>query len=413
MRFAFFTTIKYLFGRSRLGATGWISLLSSIAIFVVTAALVCVLSVYNGYVSLLLGGENRNLPELVIKPHSGDVLEVKKVEAKLSNAPYVKTFSSILISQGLLQDAQVQLFAQVYGVDSLYPKVVDVDRELLEGRFVTLPHSEKLEQLITPVTIGIALAAEGANFGSRGEESDALSLVFPKREGLINPLAPASAFVGTEVEVVGVLPAYSELVNRSIYMPIDTLRTLLGYSEGLASVLAIELAKDVDVEKAKEDIQTVLGAEYIVQNREEQQPELTILIKTERIMVYVIMLAILTLAAFNLASSLVMLIFEKEIDIKTLYMLGASSYQTAGIFAFTGILISSIGAVLGMLFGLGLCFLQESWEFLYSGEGINRLAFPIDVKLEDMAYIVLFSVLISALSASLPASMLWRNKTKN
>lgn len=410
MRFVLFTAVRYLFGRSHLGATGWISLLSSIAILVVTAALVCVLSVYNGYVSVLLSGESRNLPELMLKPRDGGLLALEPIRTKLSNSSVISAYSEILLSQGVLQNSQVELFAQVCGVDSTYTRVVSIEEGLLEGSFFSTQHYS--HQGITPITIGIALAAEGAS-SSEDTHSDGLRLTFPRREGLLNPLAPASAFISQSVAVVGVLPAYNESTNRTIYMPIDTLREVLNYGLDVASAVAIKLRPGEDIAEAKRQIQELVGDNWSLLTREEQQPELTILIKTERIMVYAIMLAILVLAAFNLASSLVMLIFEKEVDIKTFYMLGASSYQVAGIFAFTGILTSTIGSLVGLLLGIVLCLLQERWGFLYSGEGINRLPFPIDIQLDDLCYVVLASVLISAMSASFPASILGRKRNNH
>ncbi len=407
MRFAFFTALRYLFGRSRLGATGWISLVSSIAIMVVTAALVCVMSVYNGYVAMLLEGESRNYPELMIRARIGDKVHLDKLEGILKDTGLIHSYSPLLLTQGVLQSPKAELFADICGIDNRYTQVVSIDSGLQEGSFAPLVAYRSTTDAI-PMVLGIALAAEGAT-SNESDEEDQLSLTVPKREGLINPLAPASAFINQSVRVVGVLSAMNESSNRIAYMPIDAVRDLLNYDDNIASAIAMKVSHAISVAEAKERLTATLGEEYLVLDREEQQPELTTLIKTERVMVYLIMLAILTLAAFNLASSLVMLIYEKELDLRTLYMLGASPIQSASIFAFTGLLISGIGVLVGLSLGLILSVLQEHWGFLYSGEGINRLPFPIDIQFVDLAYILLATSLISFVSASLPASLLWKN----
>lgn len=407
MRFAFFTALRYLFGRSRLGATGWISLVSSIAIMVVTVALVCVMSVYNGYVAMLLEGESRNYPELMIRPRKGDKVYLDKLEGILKDTGLIHTYSPLLLTQGVLRSPKAELFADVCGIDNRYTQVVSIDSGLLEGSFAPLGAYRRAIDTI-PMVLGIALAAEGAT-SNEPDEEDQLRLTVPRREGLINPLAPASAFIDQPVSVVGVLSAMNEHSNRIAYMPIEAVRDLLSYDANIASAIAVKVNHAMSVTEAKERLTVTLGKEYVVLNREEQQPELTSLIKTERVMVYLIMLAILTLAAFNLASSLVMLIYEKELDLRTLYMLGASPTQSAGIFAFTGLLISGIGVLVGLSLGLTLSVLQQHWGFLYSGEGINRLPFPIDIQFVDLVYILLATSLISFVSAGLPASLLWKN----
>ncbi len=403
MYFPFFVAKRYLFGRSRLGATGWISLISAIAIAVVTAGLVCVLAVYNGYVAILLEGESNSIPELLIKPHEGMTFSTKSVESKLRQSDLVKHYSRILHSEGLLRSQSGEFMTEIYGVDESYLQVVQMDSALAEGSFL-VPSTTEGEEDVSPTTIGIALAIEGVGKGGETE----LSMLFPRREGLINPLALASAFVEQKLRLTGVLGNYNEQINKRVYTTLKGLQGSLNYTDDIASAIALKLHTGLDTEQSKARLSQLLGEEFIIQNREEQQPEQTLLIKAEKFMVYAIMCFILVLATFNLASSLAMLIMEKENDIKSLKALGAKPKQISSIFAMTGLLISSLGALLGLCLGIAFCLLQEHFGFIYSGEGLSRMPFPIDLKATDLFYIMLSTIVVAILSSSIPTRLIKR-----
>lgn len=405
MYFALFTARRYLLGRKRLGATGWITLISAIAIAIVTAALVTVLSVYNGYVAMLLGGEKASLPELLIKPSSSSLLDMRRVDSLLRLRELTSAHSAVLSAQGVLQSSGAQFYTEVYGVDSNYTHVLAMDSAMAEGAFLERDYipSQTSGQELSPITLGIALAVEGAV-----KESDSLGmqLLFPRREGFVNPLVAASNFVIADVYSVGVLPPYNEQINRRVYIPLEDLQGYLSYEPHQVSAVALSLRAGLEVDAVQEELSQLLGPDYKILSREEQQPELTFLIKAERVMVYLIMLFILILAAFNLASSLVMLILEKGKDLKTFRIMGASPSQIALIFSFTGFLTSGLGVAIGLIFGYLLCFVQGQYPFIYSGEGLSRMPFPIDLRWTDFASILLITTIITALSALLPLRIL-------
>lgn len=406
MRFALFTAKRYLFGRKHLGATGWISLISALAIGIVTAALVCVLAVYNGYVVMLLSGEENTSPELMIKPSKGLTMEADKLISQIEGRSDIEAISQVLTTQGLLHASGVDLVCEVYGIDSLYTRVVGIGSKMTEGEFCSTQATVP-DTVPASAAIGIALAAEGAT-----KESDSPAhLTFPKREGIINPLATASAFVQQPIHASGILPPYSEEVNRRVYLNISALRETLNYSGNFVSHLALKLHDSSNIDDIQNELQESLGEGYLVLNREEQQPELTLLIKAEKLMVYTIMLFILILAAFNLASSLVILTMEKAGDLSTLRAMGARRLQLASIFGFTGLMVSLIGSSIGLILGLSFCLLQQSFGFITSGEGASLMPFPIDIQALDIVYIMLATVIVSVLSASIPISLVARHNT--
>lgn len=401
MPFVVFTALRYLFGRSRLGAAGWISLISAVAIAVVTAALVCVLSVYNGYVALLLSGEVQSMPELLIKPREGKICDFAFISNQLQESNLVQAHSAVLQTQGVLRSGEVQTICEVYGVDEDYTQVVAIDSGLREGHF--LLSKQEYDEGLNPATVGIALAGEGIVPSLEGGR---VSLLFPRRQGLINPLAVASGFVDIPLSISGVLPPYNEQINRRIYIAISALREALNYDGQTVSAVALRPKEGISTEEVQAGLRQRLGADYLVLNREEQQPELTFLIKTEKVMVYAIMCFILVLATFNLASSLAMLVMEKGQDIQTLRALGASVHAISTLFALTGVFISGIGSVCGLVLGTAFCYLQQSFGFISSGEGLSRMVFPIDMRWQDIIYIILATFVVTSLSAIIPAGFI-------
>lgn len=401
MGFVSFTARRYLLGRSRLGAAGWISFISTLAIALVTAALVCVLSVYNGYVALLLKDEAQTMPTLLIRKQNGGNFDSQHLIQLLEQSELITNSSKLLITQGLLNAGGLKQMCEVYGVDNTYPEVVPIASSMSEGEFLT--SSIQNEEFVSS-TLGIGLATQGA---LRETEQPPI-LLFPRREGFINPLVATSGFIQQHINITGVLAPASERVNQRIYLPLDKLRSLLNYTGEDITALALSLKPQISTTQVQQKIQALIGTDYIVQNREEQQPELTLLIKTEKIMVYIIMCFILILATFSLASSIVMLIMEKQQDINIFRAMGLLPPTISMIFAQTGLFISGIGSALGLGLGLTLCLLQQSFSFIGSGEGLNRIPFPIDLQWQDLIYILLANFAVTMLSAGIPIGLMRR-----
>ena len=181
---------------------------------------------------------------------------------------------------------------------------------------------------------------------------------------------------------------------------------MLSVPQGVVSTIALKPDRSISQTTLRRALSPVLGTKYKLLNREEQYPERTFLIKSEKIMVYLIMTFILILAAFNLSSSLVMLIIEKRKNINTLISLGAQSNKIRWIFTLTGILTSTIGSIIGLSFGLAICLFQERFALLYTGEGASQLPFPVDVQLSDLGLILIITLIVSSISAFLPSIFL-------
>ena len=401
MSFVRLLAVRYLFSKTSLSATRWISITSAVAIGVVTAALVCVLSVYNGYTAMILASDNDSSTEYVIREVSQKNFDATPLLNQIKSSELSDKIHTglVLSSQGVIEIAGEHIPLQIHGINQAYSELVPLKKHIYDGTYIEFHHITHTPDIL----LGIGLLQKNSLNINLTENP---KLILPRRQGFINPLAPASAFEECSLRISGVLKPLSEDINKSAYIDIDVLQDMLSVPQGVVSAIALKADRSISPTTLRRALSPVLGTKYKLLNREEQYPERTFLIKSEKIMVYLIMTFILILAAFNLSSSLVMLIIEKRKNINTLISLGAQSNKIRWIFTLTGILTSTIGSIIGLSFGLTICLMQERFALLYTGEGASQLPFPVDVQLSDLGLILIITLIVSSISAFLPSIFL-------
>ena len=401
MSFVRLLAVRYLFSKTSLSATRWISIISAVAIGVVTAALVCVLSVYNGYTAMILASDNDSSTEYVIREVSQKNFDATPLLNQIQSSELSDKIHTglVLSSQGVIEIAGEHIPLQIHGINQAYSELVPLKKHIYDGTYIEFHHITHTPDIL----LGIGLLQKNSLNINLTENP---KLILPRRQGFINPLAPASAFEERSLRISGVLKPLSDDINKSAYIDIDVLQDMLSVPQGVVSAIALKPDRSISQTTLRRALSPVLGTKYKLLNREEQYPERTFLIKSEKIMVYLIMTFILILAAFNLSSSLVMLIIEKRKNINTLISLGAQSNKIRWIFTLTGILTSTIGSIIGLSFGLTICLMQERFALLYTGEGASQLPFPVDVQLSDLGLILIITLIVSSISAFLPSIFL-------
>lgn len=401
MSFVRLLAVRYLFSKTSLSATRWISIISAVAIGVVTAALVCVLSVYNGYTAMILASDNDSSTEYVIREVSQKNFDATPLLNQIKSSELSDKIHTglVLSSQGVIEIAGEHIPLQIHGINQAYSELVPLKKHIYDGSYIEFHHITHTPDIL----LGIGLLQKNSLNINLTENP---KLILPRRQGFINPLAPASAFEERSLHISGVLKPLSEDINKSAYIDIDVLQDMLSLPQGVVSAIALKPDRSISQATLRRALSPILGTKYKLLNREEQYPERTFLIKSEKIMVYLIMTFILILAAFNLSSSLVMLIIEKRKNINTLISLGAQSQKIRWIFTLTGILTSTIGSIIGLSFGLAICLFQERFALLYTGEGASQLPFPVDVQLSDLGLILIITLIVSSISAFLPSIFL-------
>ena len=396
MSFVRLLAVRYLFSKTSLSATRWISIISAVAIGVVTAALVCVLSVYNGYTAMILASDNDSSTEYVIREVSQKNFDATPLLNQIQSSELSDKIHTglVLSSQGVIEIAGEHIPLQIHGINQAYSELVPLKKHIYDGSYIEFHHITHTPDIL----LGIGLLQKNSLNINLTENP---KLILPRRQGFINPLAPASAFEERSLRISGVLKPLSDDINKSAYIDIDVLQDMLSVPQGVVSAIALNPDRSISQATLRRALSPILGTKYKLLNREEQYPERTFLIKSEKIMAF-----ILILAAFNLSSSLVMLIIEKRKNINTLISLGAQSNKIRWIFTLTGILTSTIGSIIGLSFGLAICLLQERFALLYTGEGASQLPFPVDVQLSDLGLILIITLIVSSISAFLPSIFL-------
>uniref|UniRef100_UPI004025ADF5 FtsX-like permease family protein n=1 Tax=Prevotella sp. TaxID=59823 RepID=UPI004025ADF5 len=386
MNFPFFVARRYLFSKKKTHAINVISLISVIGVAVATMALVIVLSVFNGFHDLVASFFTNFDPQLKVVPVEG-----KTVPADDPILTKISHFSEVDVATGTVEDMALAIYngkqamVTIKGVDDNFPQLTHIT-EILYGDGQFQLHTANL-QYGTP---GIRLAQTlglGANWKGY------LKIYAPQREGQLDMTDPQSGFVVDSLISPGVVFS----VNQGKYDK-SYIVTSLGFAQnlfnqqGMVSALELRLKVGSNLESVKERMQKVAGKKYQVLDRFEQQSDTFKIMKVEKLMAYIFLTFILIVACFNIIGSLSMLIIDKKEDVVTLCNLGASDKQIRRIFLFEGRLISVFGAILGILLGLLLCWLQQQYGFVKMGSSDGTFvvnAYPVSVHYSDVLLIFL------------------------
>ena len=310
-------------------------MVSVCGVVVATIALVCALSVYNGFNDLVSSLFSNFDPELKIMPRKGKVFDPTSEEIrKVRELPGIVCFSEVLQDNALVRYRDRQGVATLKGVDEQYEKLAQIDSILIDGKFLLN------DEVANYANMGIGLAFSlGINAGFVSP----LEIYAPKREEKVNMANPASSF-NLEYAYIGAVFRTDQQVYDDSYMivPLSLARSLFNYDK---EVTAVELkVKDSgDIAPVKKEIQRILGDQYIVQDRFEQQEASFKMMQVEKWMTFLILTFILAIALFNVVGSLSMLMIEKQEDVSTLRNMGADDSLIRRIFLFEGWMISGFG----------------------------------------------------------------------
>lgn len=386
MNFPFFVARRYLFSKKKTHAINVISLISVIGVAVATMALVIVLSVFNGFHDLVASFFTNFDPQLKVVPVEGKTVPADDpILTKISHFPEVDVAMGTVEDMALAIYNGKQAMVTIKGVDDNFPQLTHIT-EILYGDGQFQLHTANL-QYGTP---GIRLAQTlglGANWKGY------LKIYAPQREGQLDMTDPQSGFVVDSLISPGVVFS----VNQGKYDR-SYIVTSLGFAQnlfnqqGMVSALELRLKAGSNLESVKERMQKVAGKKYQVLDRFEQQSDTFKIMKVEKLMAYIFLTFILIVACFNIIGSLSMLIIDKKDDVVTLRNLGASDKQIRRIFLFEGRLISVFGAILGILLGLLLCWLQQQYGFVKMGSSDGTFvvnAYPVSVHYSDVLLIFL------------------------
>lgn len=377
-------------------------MISVCGITVATMALVCALSVFNGFTDVVANTFSAFDPELQITPAKGKVFDPtsKKIE-EIKALPEIEFTSESLEDNALIKFADRQEPIILKGVSANFINLANVNNLIIDGKF-SLREGD--------IENGVIGAGMAMFLGVRAGFLDPVELYAPKRNERINLANPATAFTQSEVFVSGVFALNQQKYDDQMFIvSIDLVRELFHYDKEISS-LDIKVKDGYNVDKVHDKIKSILSKdELLVKNRFEQQADLYRMVNVEKWVTFLILCIILIIAVFNVIGSLTMLIIEKDEDVRILKSLGANNTLITRIFLFEGWLITFVGAVVGVTLGLTLCLLQQYFGLLKLGNTPGAFvidAYPVSVQALDIVLIFVTVSIIGFLAVIYPVNNL-------
>lgn len=395
-RLPYYIARRYLFAKKSHRVVNIISTISLFGFCIGTAALVIVLSVFNGFEGLITGMYNQFDPDLKITPVKGKTMILSgEIEEYLKQNTDIISYSEVLEELAFIRYNGRQKTAIIKGVNENYHKVTGIDSLMYQGEF-------KLKRGDTNgAVLGVGLAH---TLGAGIKFINALEVNAPKRKGNISISNPENSFSREYFFPMGFFAMYQpEIDNQYMIIDLKKAQDLFQY-ENEISALEIHLENYNTLARTQKELKATFGDSYLIEDRIEQQSDLYKMLSMEKWMSSFIIIFILIIAIFNIVGTLSMLIIEKKSDIKTLQSIGADNSFIRTIFYAEGSMVAFIGALLGMVLGITACVLQQQFGIITLGSGGQYIvnAYPVELLPKDLIFVFITVTIIGSISVYFP-----------
>lgn len=402
MNCALYIARRYLFSKKSHNTINIISGISVCGVALATLALVCTLSVFNGFHDLISGFFTHFDPDLKVEAVKGKTFDPDtSALATLRSLPEVEVVSLTLEDNAMAKYKGQQVMVTIKGVDDDFQALTHVE-EILYGN----PEFKLYDAVADYGVLGIQLMY---TLGTGFDPYDPVEVYAPRRGAKVNLTNPMASFHRAPLYLPGNVLNINDARYASSYIvtSLDYARRLFDYDTEV-SAIEIRLSPKANVAKAKQSIAAIMGEGYTVKNRYEQQAATFKVVEIEKFVTYLFLCFILMVACFNIISSVSMLILDKQANAETLRSLGATDSFVARIFIYEGNLIALLGAVMGLVLGVILCLLQQELGLIaLGGDGQFVVdAYPVRVKFIDLILVLVSVVAVSAVSVWLPIKIL-------
>ncbi|MDR3267209.1 MAG: zinc ABC transporter substrate-binding protein [Tannerella sp.] len=397
MNLPFYIARRYLFAKKSQNVINIISLVSLCGVIVATVAMICTLSVYNGFKDMTTILFSIFDPELKITPVEGKVFDPETPDVEqVCGLSEIELYSKVLQENSLVKYLDRQDIAIVKGVDSVFHRIAHIDTAIIDGAF-------RLKEGDTKYAIlGVATSLSlGVNAASVYQ----IEIYMPKRTEHLT----ASSFNVEYAQIGGIYHTNQVTYDEGfMIVPIEMMRSMLDYEKEV-SAIEIKTKPGTDISALKGKIKSILGSNFFVKDRYEQQETSFNMVQMEKWITYLMLCFLLILALFNLVGSISILMIEKKDDIGKLQSMGANNRFTNNIFLFEGWMITIIGAIIGVIVGLALCLLQKYFGVVKLGQTAGTFiidAYPVKVEILDIVIIFITVIFIGFLAALYPVHFL-------
>ena len=403
MNLSLYIAKRYLFSKKSHQVINIISGVAIAGIALATAAMVCTLSVFNGFQGVVAKQFSAFDADIRITAASGKVITTDAPEiGQVAGMPEIESKSFCVEGKAMASIGGKQAMVTIKGVDENFASLTDIQSILHgPGEFVLTDGADEYAVLGGGLaeTLGCGLFFDTP-----------LEIYVPNRQGNINLTIPARNFKKSELYSSGLVfilnqPEYD---GEYIITSDNFARDIFSREANEATSMELKLKGDANAAKTKKEVERILGSDYIIQDRYEQQESVYKVMQVEKMISYIFLTFILMVACFNIIGSLAMLIIEKRENMKTLRSLGAENKTIANIFVFEGAIISAIGAVIGIVAGVALSLVQQHFGLIKMGSTDDFIVegYPVEIVASDVAIIFATVIVVGFITVWLPVKAL-------
>ena len=396
MNLPLFIAGRYLFAKKSHNVINIISAISAVGMAIGTAALIIILSVYNGFDELVKSTLSNVEPDILVSPVKGKVFVPQQEDLdKIAALPGVKRYYKVLEENVFVDYDEHQGVARAKGVDEAYEAESPLLEHMTAGEFSL--HKGQVPQMVA----GAGLAYK---MGMNPAFLSYATIFFPARDRNFSLSNPAASIESVSMRPSGIFTVNQQIDEELMIMPLDQTRQLLGYDEEVSGieVRMIDGTTKKDLRKAINGIKEIMGADFKVLDRFRQNTSLYKMMRYEKAAIFLILIFIIIIIAFNIFGSLTMLIIEKKDDIETFRSLGATDKMLRKTFTLEGWLISLLGLAAGLVIGVGFALLQQQFGFIKMPGNFLVNAYPVIVQWSDILLTIAGVALIGYLIAIMP-----------
>lgn len=396
MHLPLFIARRYLFAKKSHNVINIISAISAVGMAIGTAALIIILSIYNGFDELVKSTLSNVEPDILITPAKGKVF-IPEGEAfdRIKANPLIGEYDLILQENVFVDYDGHQGIAKAKGVDSAFEAESPLAEHITNGEFSL--HKGQLPQMVVGAGLAYKMGMNPAFLASA-------ELYFPIRDRNFSLANPAASIETVRMRPSGIFSVNQQIDDDLIILPIEQMRKLLGYEEEVSGVeiRPAEGSTAKDIRSAIKHIQKELGPEFKVLDRFRQNPSLYKMMRYEKAAIFLILIFVIIIIALNIFGSITMLIIEKKDDIETYRSLGATDQMLRRTFTLEGWLISLLGLAAGLVIGIGFSLAQQNFGFIKMPGSFLVNAYPVILQWQDVLATIAGVALIGYIIALLP-----------
>ena len=382
---------RYLVGKKSTQAIHVISGIAISGVTIATAAMIIVLSVFNGFEGLITQMINQFNPDIKIIPAQGkQFVPDSTLFTKVAALPGLDKLSYTLEETALFEYDGIQDFGVLKGVDEQYRQVTMIDSGMVQGRFITR------DSLANFAVLGAGMRSK---LGVSIRDLITPVFVYLPNKDQRGPLD--KPFVRRSLYPAGVFQLEQEVDYSYVFTSLEFVQGMLGL-DGKVGAVEISASKGVNIEMLKQNVEDLIGDGFMVEDRFDQQKEFLKLMNTEKLVSFAILSFILIIVSFNLVGSLWMIVLEKRQDVSVLKAMGADDRMIGRIFRIEGLLLVGIGLLLGFLLAIGFYMVQVKFGILSIPDGFLVQSYPIELELIDFVWVFLVVLSIGWLSTYFP-----------